>query len=86
LVLEFSMAQTGSVFAGDAYLHQSRYPARYVDVFWNVAHDKVREVDVVFIPRRSAGGPKPGAEFWAEFGAYIGRWDFDLGATQAADG
>ena len=56
-----------------------RYPARYVDVFWNVAHDKVCEVEVVFIPRGPAGEPEPGKEFWAAFRAYIHRWAFDCG-------
>ena len=56
-----------------------RYPVRYVDVFWNLDHRKVHDVEVVFIPRRAAEGPNNDAEFWTAYRAYIQRWDFDLG-------
>jgi hypothetical protein len=62
---------------------KGRYPARYVDIFWNRDDAlRVKEVEVIFIPRREVEpmlGEKRADEFWREYAAYNGRWESDLG-------
>ena len=63
-----------------------RYPARYVNIFWNRNDDrKVRDLEVVFIPRGSdelaAPGEDPG--FWHAYAAYNKAWSEDLGNSCA---
>lgn len=57
------------------------YPADHANIFWNTDDaGRVREVEVVFIPR---GGVIPltpeGLKLWEAYAAYISRWSEDLG-------
>jgi hypothetical protein len=59
-----------------------RYPARYIDIFWNRRADrKVYDVEVVFIPRGPAELLVLGEdrEFWNAYATYNMRWSQDLG-------
>ena len=57
-----------------------RYPAKYVDVFWNREDDgRVKDVEVVFIPRREVGDDDKANSFWREYATYNDRWESDLG-------
>jgi hypothetical protein len=56
-----------------------RYPVEFVDIFWNRDNDgKVKDVEVVFIPRRKVGDDKEVDGFWDEYAAYNKRWESDL--------
>lgn len=62
-----------------------RYPAKWVDIFWNTNDEmKVKDVEVVFVPR---GGPigdgEESEEFWARFAHYNRGWMADLGNSCA---
>lgn len=54
-----------------------RYPAKHVDIFWNVDSrtHKIKEVEVVFIPRDKLSDEI----FQAEYSAYNKKWKSDLG-------
>ena len=57
-----------------------RYYAKHVDIFWNVDESgKVREVEVVFIPRRDIPKHREDGGVWAEYRRYNKRWRCDLG-------
>lgn len=61
---------------------EGRYPAQFVDVFWNRADDRrVRDLEVVFIPRGSDELPSPSEdrEFWSAYASYNKTWFADLG-------
>jgi hypothetical protein len=59
-----------------------RYPAAYVDVFWNKDSSyKIKDVEVIFIPRGAHDLPRrpDGEEFWNAYSRYNKRWRSDLG-------
>ena len=63
-----------------------RYPARYIDIFWNRRDDrKVHDVEVVFIPRGSDELPavSEDPELWSAYAAYDQPWSADLGNSCA---
>ena len=61
-----------------------RYPAKFVDILWNYdEHERVREVEVVFIPRRRVGDDKEALKFWKEFAAFYAYWVSSLGNSSS---
>ena len=55
------------------------YPSRFVDVHWNLDDEgRVKDVEVVFIPRSEMPAPAENRAVWDVYSTYIKRWESDL--------